>query len=102
MHIPVAEALGKLGLNPVAILATHHHADHVGGLCELTSTIPGVRVIGSLHDQARVPGLNHPVSDNEELRLLYEADQEDRRTRRLEGMTPSQYRELRAQDRPSE
>jgi hydroxyacylglutathione hydrolase len=27
---PVLQALEKLGLNPLAILATHHHPDHVG------------------------------------------------------------------------
>jgi hydroxyacylglutathione hydrolase len=32
---PVLEALNELALMPAAILITHHHADHVGGIGEL-------------------------------------------------------------------
>lgn len=32
---PVLATLRELGLQPCAILATHHHSDHVGGIAEL-------------------------------------------------------------------
>ena len=34
---PVEEFLARNGLALTAILATHHHSDHVGGLAELAS-----------------------------------------------------------------
>jgi len=34
---PVEEFLSKKGLTLTAVLATHHHSDHVGGLAELAS-----------------------------------------------------------------
>ncbi|MBA3562853.1 MAG: hydroxyacylglutathione hydrolase [Gammaproteobacteria bacterium] len=35
---PVLEALDRLDLQPAAILATHHHHDHVGGIARLVDT----------------------------------------------------------------
>ncbi|MET0384036.1 MAG: hydroxyacylglutathione hydrolase [Burkholderiaceae bacterium] len=38
---PVADALHALGLQLAAILVTHHHSDHVGGLVELAPLLHG-------------------------------------------------------------
>jgi hydroxyacylglutathione hydrolase len=43
---PVLDYLGREGATLVAILATHHHPDHVGGIAELRSRHPTVRVYG--------------------------------------------------------
>lgn len=43
---PVQETLEREGLRLGAVLITHHHGDHVGGLAELRSAWPGLRVYG--------------------------------------------------------
>ncbi|MFZ1873242.1 MAG: hydroxyacylglutathione hydrolase [Chania sp.] len=43
---PVLEALTRLQLIPDAILLTHHHRDHVGGVAELVAQYPDLRVYG--------------------------------------------------------
>lgn len=48
---PVREAAAREGLTLVAVLATHHHPDHVGGNVELA--LPVYAFEG---DQGRVPG----------------------------------------------
>ncbi len=40
---PVFEAAAQ-GIEPVAVLLTHHHADHVGGVAQLQDRWPGLRV----------------------------------------------------------
>ncbi len=54
------------GLNPVAILNTHHHWDHVGGNEELLSKYD-LPIYGSLYDAQRIPGLTHVVSEGDVL-----------------------------------
>jgi len=39
---PVLAALKKDNLTPTAILLTHHHHDHVGGVDEICSHFPGL------------------------------------------------------------
>jgi hydroxyacylglutathione hydrolase len=64
---PVLEALPRLGLLPAAILCTHHHNDHVGGIPELLRHYPGLPVYGPMHE--RIEGLTHPLRDTDEVQL---------------------------------
>jgi hydroxyacylglutathione hydrolase len=64
---PVLAALLRLGITPVAILCTHHHGDHVGGIAELLRHFPGLPVYGPAHEP--IDTLTHPLHDNAELRL---------------------------------
>ena len=52
---PVERALANLGLTLGAILATHHHGDHVGGNAALAQRFPGIRVFGHVSDRGRIP-----------------------------------------------
>ncbi len=55
---PVARVLAAQGLALGAVLATHHHADHVGGTRELARIFPGLRVLGHASDRGRIPEQN--------------------------------------------
>ena len=50
---PVKAALSGQGLHLSAILATHHHADHVGGVAELVAAT-GARVFGPARERMPV------------------------------------------------
>jgi hydroxyacylglutathione hydrolase len=43
---PVITALDEEGLQPVAVLVTHHHFDHVAGISELVARYPKLAVYG--------------------------------------------------------
>ncbi len=62
---PVLAALEARGLPLGAILATHHHPDHVDGNEALVARFPGIPVYGSAHDRGRIPGQTHFVSDEQ-------------------------------------
>ncbi|MCY3853439.1 MAG: hydroxyacylglutathione hydrolase [Gammaproteobacteria bacterium] len=50
---PVMDALESRQLELSAILITHHHADHIGGVAELRSAWPNVQVFGP--EDSRIP-----------------------------------------------
>jgi hydroxyacylglutathione hydrolase len=52
---PVERALAELGVTLGAVLATHHHGDHVGGNSALAKRYPNLRVFGHASDRGRIP-----------------------------------------------
>lgn len=64
---PVLDALASQGLKLAAILATHHHPDHVGGIPHLVEAEPEVRVYAPVDD--RIPLAHHRVNDGDMLQF---------------------------------
>lgn len=62
---PVLETLARLRLTPDAILLTHHHRDHVGGVAEIVAQYPQLAVYGPQETIGK--GANTPVQDGETL-----------------------------------
>lgn len=63
---PVIAALQQYQLEPVAILITHHHYDHVGGIEQLTRRYP-IPVYGPAGEN--IIGITHKVSTCEQSQL---------------------------------
>ncbi|MCV2216063.1 hydroxyacylglutathione hydrolase [Thauera sp. Sel9] len=63
---PVLDYLSREGLQLAAILVTHHHADHVGGLGALLSHAP-VPVHGPFNE--RIDGVDHAVAEGDTVRI---------------------------------
>ena len=63
---PVKEYLAREGLTLVAILATHHHPDHVGGIAELVA-MTKVPVFGPKGEP--IPELTHPVGQGDKVEI---------------------------------
>ena len=62
---PVINYLEREGLTPRWILATHHHADHTGGIKSLLDEYGDVSVLCSRADKNRVPSATMGVDDEE-------------------------------------
>lgn len=62
---PVLAAAEREGASLVAVLATHHHFDHVGGNADLLAARPNLRIYGSAADAPRIPGITDPVGDGD-------------------------------------
>ena len=63
---PVLAALEKQRLQPAAILCTHHHGDHVGGVEDILKQY-SVPVYGPARE--RIPTLPHRLKDGDRVRL---------------------------------
>ncbi len=60
---PVLETLSRKGLRLAAVLVTHHHGDHVGGLAELRDVCPDLRIYGP--KDPRIRHLTDPVDEGD-------------------------------------
>jgi hydroxyacylglutathione hydrolase len=58
---PLTTFLRAQKLQLRAVLVTHHHADHAGGLAALAAEWPDLRIIGPAH----IDGVTEPVADGD-------------------------------------
>jgi hydroxyacylglutathione hydrolase len=65
---PVLKAIVDNGWHPEAILLTHHHNDHVGGVKELVKNFPGLVVYGPQETQDK--GTNRVVREGDKVNIL--------------------------------
>ncbi|RPH21909.1 hydroxyacylglutathione hydrolase [Buttiauxella warmboldiae] len=65
---PVLKALDENHWQPEAILLTHHHHDHVGGVKELVKKYPGLVVYGPEETQDK--GTNRVVREGDTVNIL--------------------------------
>lgn len=64
---PVISALHEHALQPVAILITHHHWDHVGGISDLLAQYPSLPVYGPARET--IPHITTPLSEGDSVRI---------------------------------
>lgn len=62
---PALAALEKNRLEPLAILLTHRHSDHIGGVEELRARYPALPVYGPRKDD--IDCVDHPVEHGDQL-----------------------------------
>ena len=66
---PVLAEATQRGVRLTAVLATHHHFDHVGGNQDLLKALPQLRVYGSAADAPRIPGITDRVADGDPVHM---------------------------------
>ncbi len=65
---PVLQAIGENGWLPEAVLLTHHHHDHVGGVAALRAQFPHLTVFGPAETQDK--GTTQVVKEGDRCRIL--------------------------------
>ncbi len=60
---PILTWLAEQRIRPAAMLITHHHRDHIGGLAEILDRYPGTSVYGPAGD--RIAGVDHAVNEGD-------------------------------------
>ncbi len=65
---PVLRAIAENQWQPEAVLLTHHHNDHVGGVKELLKSFPGLVVYGPEETQDK--GTNRVVREGDKINIL--------------------------------
>jgi len=64
---PVISALDRKKLNLVAILITHHHADHIGGVIALQDKYPHIKIFAPQKD--KYDFVNTSLKDGDEINI---------------------------------
>ena len=67
---PVIAALNANHLNLTAVLLTHHHWDHIGGVDDLLEKFPGIAVYAGSIDQSKIQGVTAWVEDGQVIPML--------------------------------
>lgn len=65
----VLAEVGKRDVHLRAVLATHHHFDHVGGNTDLLAQCPDLRVYGSADDAPKIPGITNRMHDGDAVEI---------------------------------
>jgi hydroxyacylglutathione hydrolase len=66
---PVEAAVAREGVELVAVWATHHHWDHVGGVADLAAKRPGLAVVAGDRDAPKIKGVTEQLADGGETTL---------------------------------
>jgi hydroxyacylglutathione hydrolase len=66
---PIEAALVRENAQLTAIWATHHHADHVGGVPELVARHPGIEVVIGAVDAPRTSHVTRALDDGDTVKL---------------------------------
>ena len=66
---PIEAAVARAGVQLVAIWATHHHHDHVGGVAALRAAHPDIEVVAGERDADRIHGVTRRLADAETVTL---------------------------------
>lgn len=67
---PVLDYVALHGLSLEAILITHHHHDHIGGILKLKETFPHIIIVGPNNEI--IPSLSHPMKAGDQFSLFDE------------------------------
>ena len=68
--VPVQAYLNQHNLTLCAVLLTHHHADHIGGVAALLQQArPGIPVYGPQSERERIPTITHGCADHDTIAI---------------------------------